>query len=511
MYSKHSFVYRDYVRSRYSLVGTRQVPLYQHIVQSYDVSRNEGLLFTAPYREPDEIFGPTKLFISYCYDPISLLPITAESDEPLRKYRIEYEKARVSILSQTLTDAQFSVSVDLYSSEVKTSSWAEEQLKLCDYLIIVISESYFQFICQQHAVVSPQISLPKLRTLETFVNEAPNRTLVVSFTADPVNIIPPILAETDLFHLMDMPKLTLQKNFEQLITKIRPSYDSSPQKSTEETEVEVPGIEVPTECKVSTPEPDKIGELPQAVKKKREKPKKLFTHSSELSVVSRGPRRSYNITTPLVTPEMQQTSELSIAGVKVIDLSYTDAHELPCDLPYHEGVQALWMSNNRFSNLDVLKLSHLTQLEELYIHCNTIQVYPSALCDCFSNLRILWLSSNDLKDLPDTFSNLTALRHLHLSENDFNVIPTGVLGLKGLNVLYMNHNHIADVPDEISQLEDLARLYLNDNWLESVSDNLTKMVKLKKVMMLDNYFYTFPEFVANTKLSFNLAISSVNN
>ena len=464
------------------------------------------------YREPEDIFGPTRLFLSYCHDPLSLLPIATEKDEPLRKYRIEYENSRVCNLSQTLSDAEFSVTIDLYTSEAKTSSWAEEQLKQCDYFIIVISESYFQFICQQHEVTSPQISLPKLRTLETFVNEAPNRTLVVSFTADPVNIVPPILAEIDLFHLMDMPKLTLQKNFEQLLSKLRPSYDSTPQQSKEIIEVTAADeVEVPTD-KVSTPEPDKVGELPPVEKKKREKPKKLFTHSSELNVVSRGPRRSFNVlATPLIISGLQQTSELSIAGTKVIDLSYSEANELPCDLPYHEGVQVLWMSNNRFDQLDVLKLSNLTQLEELYIHVNRVQVYPPALCKCFSRLRILWLSSNDLKELPDTFSDLTALRHLHLNENYFNVIPTGVLGLKGLSVLYMNHNRIVNVPHEISQLENLERLYLNDNLLESVSDNLKQMVKLKKVMMLDNHFYTFPEFVHNTKLSFYLSISSVND
>ena len=404
----------------------------------------------------------------------------------------------------------------MYGSEAKTNTWAEEQLKQCDYFIILISESYFQFICQQHGIASPQTSLPKLRTLETFVNEAPNRTLVVSFTPDPVNIVPPVLAEIDLMHLMDMPKLTLQKNFEQLLSKLRPSYDSVPRESTENTDTAVAEtLEVTDDlstCIVSTPESDRVGELPPVEKKKREKPKKLFSHSSELNVVSRGPRRSYNVlATPLITPGVQQTSELSIAGVKVIDLSYSETQELPCDLPYHEDVQVLWMSNNRFNQLDVTKLSSLTQLEQLYIHCNMVQVYPPALCDCFGSLRILWLSSNDLKDLPDTFSHLTALRHLHLNDNDFNDIPTGVLGLKDLNVLYMNHNHIVNVPNEISQLENLERLYMNDNKLESVSNNLTQMVKLKKVMMLDNNFYTFPDFVGYTKLFFNLGISSVND
>ena len=61
-------------------------------------------------------------------------------------------------------------------------------------------------------MISPQ-NLP--RELEGFINELPTRTIVVSFTSETNNIIPPVLADVDLIQLMDMPKLSLQKNFEQ--------------------------------------------------------------------------------------------------------------------------------------------------------------------------------------------------------------------------------------------------------------------------------------------------------
>ena len=134
------------------------------------------------YRDTEDTPGPTRVFVSYCYDPISLQPVNPEQDDPLRKFRMDYEKARVCNLSQTLTDEKIFVVVDLFGSEVKSETWAEEQLKLCDYFLIIISESYFQFICQQLANLSPQASLPKLRQLEGFINELPTRTIVVSFS-----------------------------------------------------------------------------------------------------------------------------------------------------------------------------------------------------------------------------------------------------------------------------------------------------------------------------------------
>ena len=429
---------------------------------------------------------------------------------------MDYEKARVCNLSQALTDEKIFVAVDLFGSEVKSETWAEEQLKLCDYFLIIISESYFQFVCQQHANLSPQASLPKLRPLEGFVNELPNRTIVVSFTSETNNIIPPVLADVDLIQLMDMPKLSLQKNFEQLLRKLRPGYDSIPEECPEVVvatdEVKMTNGEVTEEV---APTSDEIGELKPLEKKKekkKEKPMKLalVKQNTDLNVCR--PRRSVNmLTTPLITPGIQQTSELSIAGKNVIDLSYKDITELPCDLPYHEDLHVLWLSNNKLSKLDVVKVSALSQLEELYAHCNMIQEYPIKLCDCFTSLRILWLSTNDLKDLPESFRDLTALRHLHLCENDFTAIPDCVLGLRNLKVLYMNHNHVTEVTCEISQIESLERLYLNDNVLEKVSNEITKLTKLRKVMMLDNNFYAFPDFISDSKLLFNLAISSIHD
>ena len=390
------------------------------------------------YRDTEDTPGPTRVFVSYCHDPISLQPINPEQDDPLRKFRMDYEKARVCNLSQTLTDEKIFVVVDLFGSEVKSETWAEEQLKLCDYFLIIISESYFQFICQQLANLSPQASLPKLRQLEGFINELPTRTIVVSFTSETNNIIPPVLADVDLIQLMDMPKLSLQKNFEQLLHKLRPGYDSIPEECPEVVatkEVAIPNGEVIEE--ITSPS-DEVGELKPLEKKKKEKPIDLaiFKHNTDLNVCR--PRRS--VATPLIAPGIQQTSELCIAGKNVIDLSYKDISELPIDLPYHEDLHVLWLSNNKLSKLDAFKVSDLSRLEELYAHCNMIQEYPLQLCDCFKSLRILWLSTNDLKQLPDSFLLLTALRHLHLCENDFNAIPDGVLGLRNLKVLYMNHN-----------------------------------------------------------------------
>ena len=304
---------------------------------------------------------------------------------------------------------------------------------------------------------------------------------------------------------MDMPKLSLQKNFEQLLRKLRPGYDSIPEESTEAVAT---NGEVTEEI---APTSDEIGEL-KPLEKKKNKPMQLalFKHNTEHDVCR--PRRSVHVlATPLITPGIQQTNELSIAGKNVIDLSYKDITELPCDLPYHEDLHVLWLSNNKLNRLDAVKISPLSLLEELYAHCNMIQEYPIKLCDCFKRLRILWLSTNDLKELPDGFSDLTSLRHLHLCENDFNVIPDGVLALRNLKVLYMNHNHVSEVTHEISQIESLERLYLNDNILEKVSDELAKLTKLKKVMMLDNDFYTFPDFIGDSKLTFDLSISSVHN
>ena len=92
-----------------------------------------------------------------------------------------------------------------------------------------------------------------------------------------------------------------------------------------------------------------------------------------------------------------------------------------------------------------------------------------------TNLRILFLSNNDLQTLPDgVFGGLVSLQTLNLDNNDFQTLPDGVFGgLASLDSLLLNDNGLQTLPDGVfGGLASLRALFLNDNDLQTLPDGV---------------------------------------
>ena len=92
-----------------------------------------------------------------------------------------------------------------------------------------------------------------------------------------------------------------------------------------------------------------------------------------------------------------------------------------------------------------------------------------------TNLRILFLSNNDLQTLPDgVFGGLVSLQTLNLDNNDFQTLPDGVFGgLASLDSLLLNDNGLQTLPDGVfGGLASLRALFLNDNDFQTLPDGV---------------------------------------
>ena len=72
-----------------------------------------------------------------------------------------------------------------------------------------------------------------------------------------------------------------------------------------------------------------------------------------------------------------------------------------------------------------------------------------AWISCFSNLKILNLSNNSLRDLPQQISDLHPLGMLELADNMISVLPFAMFRMTSLYSLKLTNNPLQSPPPEL--------------------------------------------------------------
>lgn len=124
---------------------------------------------------------------------------------------------------------------------------------------------------------------------------------------------------------------------------------------------------------------------------------------------------------------------------------------------FFDGVDPAVLPENLFDGL--------SNLQELSLSANLLELLPEDLLGGLSSLQTLELRSNRLSDLPDdVFDGLSSLQTLTLHRNDLTELPVDVFdGLSGLQSLDLSLNDLTEFPegmfDDISNLETLNLRY----------------------------------------------------
>jgi Leucine-rich repeat (LRR) protein len=88
-------------------------------------------------------------------------------------------------------------------------------------------------------------------------------------------------------------------------------------------------------------------------------------------------------------------------------------------------------------------------------------------------LKNLFLSNNQLTDLPQEIGQLTQLEYLDISDNQLTKLPQEIGQLTQLTNLYLSNNQLTEFPQEIRQLRYLA---LNGN---PIPEDITNQLKIQ--------------------------------
>jgi len=168
-------------------------------------------------------------------------------------------------------------------------------------------------------------------------------------------------------------------------------------------------------------------------------------------------------------------------------------------------LEILEISNYTIENFPEVKNEN-HKLKKLILLQNSLTEVPPSI----SNFVALenFNSSNPLKELPETFSQLKNLKELVLNYTEFSGFPKAVFGLNKLIVLHISgnpkgHAKITELPDLFQQLPQLKEFGVTEASLSVLPKSFSALKKLEKASFSSNNFDEFPEVLAvNSSLEY---------
>ncbi len=174
----------------------------------------------------------------------------------------------------------------------------------------------------------------------------------------------------------------------------------------------------------------------------------------------------------LSSPESVKYLDISEQGLTKIDLeidtfpnlialSINDEEitTIPKSIFKSENLRFLALANNdslkEFDN----EVFNMKSLEELWLSGTPIKIKDVIKTN--NTLKILWIAGCDLFELPESFSNLIALKELQIYGNNFKDIPESIFNLQSIEVLNLSACPLTSIdPKKFKQLKKLRKLRL---------------------------------------------------
>ncbi|KAG0014540.1 cysteinyl-tRNA synthetase, partial [Entomortierella chlamydospora] len=165
-----------------------------------------------------------------------------------------------------------------------------------------------------------------------------------------------------------------------------------------------------------------------------------------------------------------------------LNISHNQRMDLPLDFIQNcNFLRELFMA---FNDLDRVpsNIRSIAHLQVLDLRGNRIKTLEKSGLEETRELSILYLQSNRLDSIPDSFQSFEYLRVLSLSSNNFSKVPMVLFQILTLEELDISFNEISEIPEEIGSLKRLKKLLLFGNkispYLPKAMSELTRLRKL---------------------------------
>ncbi len=149
----------------------------------------------------------------------------------------------------------------------------------------------------------------------------------------------------------------------------------------------------------------------------------------------------------------------------------------------------------------------LTELEVLHLQHNELTMLPVNIGK-LTKLRKLDLEANQLTELPESFKQLTSLKSLLLSGNKLTTLPKGIGKFKKVTQVELSENRFIDFPNELCDLVQLKTLDIRNNSIEVIPSEIHNLKNLTQLNMANNHLNTLPNDIGKLKSLVELRLSN---
>lgn len=124
--------------------------------------------------------------------------------------------------------------------------------------------------------------------------------------------------------------------------------------------------------------------------------------------------------------------------------------------------------------------------------------FPLEILQFADSLEILDLSNNQLKTLPQQFSQLKKLRIAFFNNNQFEEFPRVLADCPNLSMISFKGNKLQNISEDALS-PNIRWLILTNNQLKTLPHSIGKLSKLQKCMLAGNQFQALPNELAHCK------------
>ena len=149
---------------------------------------------------------------------------------------------------------------------------------------------------------------------------------------------------------------------------------------------------------------------------------------------------------------------------------------------------SLGLQGQKFNNLKEA-LKNPLKVIELDLSKQNLSTFPLEVLQC-PNLKVLDLSHNAIRVLPNNLSTLSQLEELDLAKNELTQISSALSQLPKLRVLKVSRNPISRLEANLNLYPALEILDLWNCEVDFVSPDLTQNNTLKEIDLRQNYLGT---------------------
>jgi len=186
-----------------------------------------------------------------------------------------------------------------------------------------------------------------------------------------------------------------------------------------------------------------------------------------------------------------------------IELIDCDLQECPPRLWDVDSLRHLYLSHNKIKSWPVVALrspkgTESTELSQLKLDNNEIATVEfGAFADKpVERLELLTLRVNKLRQLPlDFLYGAAQLKLLDLSHNSLRELPETIFACESLAMFIATHNQLVRLPESIDKLRNLNKLVLSFNQLEALPQNIGQCCKLERLRVVDNKLRELPRSI----------------